>query len=110
MNARSRVPLSAIAGLACAVGTAWYQRVGAAPPEWDQELCSFQPPRSCREGVLVGGWPFPYLVDRPGVSVVGKITIIGEDDFHPVPFAADAIVLGGLIYLLVGIGRRSTVG
>ena len=98
--------LSAVAGLALAIASSWYQRIGDAPPEWDQELCSYTPPRSCRDGVLKGGWPLPYVVDAPGVSVVGNVTIIGEDHFHPGPFVADAALAAALVWLLLGVRAR----
>lgn len=106
MRTGKRATLSTVAGLVLAIASSWYQRIGDAPPEWDQELCSYTPPRSCREGVLKGGWPLPYIVDSPGVSVVGKVTIIGEDRFHAAPFLADAAIAGALVWLLLGARRR----
>lgn len=107
MTLRARLVLAAVAGLAFTLATSWYQRIGPAPPEWDQELCSYTPPRSCRDGVLQGGWPLPYIVDSPGVSVVGKVTIIGEDRFRPRAFVADALIAGVVIWLLLQALRRA---
>ena len=106
VSARERLLLPAVVRGVFAVATSWYQGMGPAPPEWDQELCSYTPPRSCREGVLQGGWPFPYVVDAPGISVVGKVTIVGEDHFHPVPFVVDALIAGAVVWLLLR-ARRS---
>lgn len=43
---------------------------------------------SCR--VAAAGWPFPYLVDYPGISVVGSAdlsgALVGEDHFQLLPF------------------------
>jgi len=110
MTGRARLTLSAVAGLVIAIATSWYQRIGPAPPEWDQELCSYHPPRSCRDGVLQGGWPLAYIVDSPGVSVVGKVTIVGEDHFHPLPFAVDAALAGALVWLLLGLRGNGRSG
>ena len=108
MTWRARLVLAAAAGLAFAVATSWYQRIGPAPPEWDNELCSYNPPRSCRHGVLQGGWPLPYIVDSPGVSVVGKVTIIGEDRFRPWAFAADALIAALAVWLLLRARRSAS--
>ena len=94
-------------GLALASGSRWYERVGPAPTAWhESEVCSFSPPRSCRDGVLQAGWPLAYLVDAPGVSRVGQLALV-EDKFRPAAFAVDA-ALGTLIGwgVLHGIARR----
>jgi hypothetical protein len=47
----------------------------------------------CETGceVAAAGWPAPYLVDYPGISVVGTANLsgalLGEDKFHLLPFA-----------------------
>jgi hypothetical protein len=35
----------------------------------------------CVEGCVfaAGGWPFKYLVDHPGISPVGSVSLLGED-------------------------------
>ena len=106
MTPRARLVLAAVGGLVFALATSMYQRIGPAPPEWHQELCSYTPPRSCRYGVLQAGWPLPYVVDAPGISVVGKVTIVGEDHFHPWPFVADALIAGAVVWLLLGVRRK----
>lgn len=46
----------------------------------------------CEQGcrVAAAGWPFPYLVDYPGISVVGSAdlsgALVGEDHFLLLPF------------------------
>jgi hypothetical protein len=46
----------------------------------------------CETGceVAAAGWPAPYLVDYPGISVVGSAdlsgALLGEDKFRPLPF------------------------
>ena len=100
MRPLARAGLPVFGGLALAVASGWHGRVGPAPRAWDQELCSYSPPRSCRDGVLQSGWPLAYLVDARGVSRVGRLAI-GEDHFHPWAFAVDAAVAGALIWLLL---------
>ena len=57
--------------------------------EWDCPPA----PASCAKPVPVLGFPFPYVSDNQGVSVVGSASLfgalIGEDFFHPAAFAAD---------------------
>jgi hypothetical protein len=105
-NLLAPVILSALAGLALAVASAWYERIGPAPPGWSQEICSYDPPRSCRDGVLLAGWPLPYLIDAPGVSRVGTLSI-WEDHFRPWSFAADALAASVVVWLLGRLLLRS---
>jgi len=35
----------------------------------------------CIKPILQAGWPLPYLLDYPGVSVRGRLSIL-EDDFY----------------------------
>lgn len=46
----------------------------------------------CFRRLPVGGWPFPYLYDRTGTSIVGSLGF--EDDFRLRPFLVDAAVFG----------------
>lgn len=56
----------------------------------------------CPKPKLNGGWPAPYLFDKPGISVEGKLFVI-EDDFRWGPFVADvAFYLLGLLALRRG--------
>ena len=43
----------------------------------------------CQQGCdfVAGGWPFRYLVDNPGVSPFGSVSLLGEDILRPGPFA-----------------------
>lgn len=60
--------------------------------EWDCPPA----PASCAKPVLVLGFPFPYVSDNQGISVVGSASLfgalIGEDFFHPAAFVADVAV------------------
>jgi hypothetical protein len=94
-----------LAALALALATVRIQRVGTAPAEWTQELCAPEPLHACTEGVLMGGWPAAFLVDRPGISVMGKLALV-EDLFRPGPFILDwGIVWIALELLTILISR-----
>jgi hypothetical protein len=60
--------------------------------EWDCPPA----PASCARPVPVLGFPFPYVSDNQGISVVGSASLlgalIGEDFFHAGAFAADVAV------------------
>ena len=60
-------------------------------------------PASCARPVLVGGFPFAFLSDYHGISVVGRVSLLGgllgEDHIHWHAFAMDAG-----IYALVATG------
>lgn len=51
----------------------------------------------CEHGctVAAAGWPLPYLIDYPGISVVGSASLTGaltgEDEFRPWSFLGTAI-------------------
>jgi hypothetical protein len=77
-------------GAVLALATMRVERVGAAPPSWRDELCAPEPLHPCTAGVLQGGWPLAYLVDRPGISVMGQLAPV-EDLFLPIAFAADVV-------------------
>jgi hypothetical protein len=62
---------------------------------------------------VVLGFPFPYVSDNQGISVVGSASLlgalIGEDFFHGGAFAADVAVYfaaAALTALAVRAGRR----
>ena len=66
---------------------------------------------NCPKPRLNGGWPAPYLFDRPGISVEDRLHW-GEDEFRPGPFLADVgfYALGLLVIARVGrvVRRRLT--
>ena len=94
--------LAAALALAAVSGEA-YQRVGSGyvryegvGPGWDSTR------------VVVGGWPLPYLLDRPYLSPVGSVSVsgglLGEDELRAGPFLADAA-----FYLLLSLGLLAGV-
>ncbi len=77
--------------------------------EWDCPPA----PASCARPVPVLGFPFPYVSDNQGISVVGSASLpgalLGEDYFHPGAFAADVaayFAAAGLAVLAVRARRR----
>jgi hypothetical protein len=65
------------------------------------------PSEFCYRDRLIGGWPFAFLYDNPGTSVLGALG--PEDDFRPAWFLADTAVFDALTTAgLVGLrlGRR----
>ena len=82
--------LTLLAALVLTLITSYVERVGPAPAGWRDELCSPFPLHPCAEGVLQGGWPFAYLLDKPGISVMAQLGLI-EDRFEPRAFWLDVL-------------------
>jgi hypothetical protein len=75
--------------------------------EWDCPPA----PAPCARPVVVLGFPFPYVSDNHGISVVGSASIpgalLGEDFFHAGAFAADvAVYFAASALALRATGRR----
>lgn len=62
--------------------------------------------------VAAAGWPMPYLVDYPGISVVGSVDLLGaltgEDKFHLLPFAGTALFWTAAVALAFVVLPRVT--
>ena len=96
------------AAFVLALLTVFVERVGPAPVTWRDELCSPFPLHPCDEGVLQGGWPLAYLLDKPGISVMAELGLI-EDRLVVVPYFLDVAVFWTLllgIAWLIGVRRR----
>jgi hypothetical protein len=108
MRALRRGAVTLVAAVALALLSVFVERVGPAPASWRDESCSPFPLHPCDEGVLQGGWPLAYLLDKPGISVMAELGLV-EDRFHPVPFFLNVAVywalLLGAVWLL-GARRR----
>jgi hypothetical protein len=50
------------------------------------------PSGMCFQRLPAGGWPFSFLYDNPGTSVLGQLG--PEDDFKPGWFLLDAAIFG----------------
>jgi hypothetical protein len=99
-----------VPALAIALGSVYVERVGPAPAAWRDELCSPFPLHACAEGVLQGGWPFAFLLDKPGISVMSALGLV-EDRFEAWAFWADVAAywaaLIGFAWLVALLRRGS---
>ncbi|QNE31436.1 hypothetical protein F1C10_05470 [Sphingomonas sp. NBWT7] len=57
------------------------------------------------EASFGGGWPLVFLIDRPGVSVTGRLSLI-EDAFNSAAFAIDWLVWSVLFTVAAATWRR----
>jgi hypothetical protein len=108
MRPRWVIGLAALA-IACASASVAYQRVGPTRLVEGEGFCPGR--EACRVPALAGGFPLPYLVDDPQVSVPDAL-FIGEDDFRPGAFALD---VGFYLALALAVrrlarGARETPG
>lgn len=87
--------------LTCA--SAAYQRVGPRRTVEGEGFCDT--PAPCAIPVLGAGFPLPFLVDNPQVSVPNAAGLF-EDDFRAGAFLVDALVYFGLGLLVVRMIRR----
>jgi hypothetical protein len=102
-----RAGLTVALASALAVGSSWIERDGP-----DHGIyCALGKVNGvdvyCPKPKRNGGWPAPFLFDRPGVSVEGQLAFV-EDDLRPGPLAAN---LAFYLLLLLGLGaawRRAT--
>ena len=95
LHTRAALLLTAVA-LTCASSA--YQRVGARRMVEGEAWCGTGAP--CQIRALGAGFPLPYLIDDPQVSVPNAIGI-GEDDFRPRAFFVDMLfwlVLAVLVF------------
>lgn len=109
MNFKTLAVLLPLACLAT-VGSCAIQRNGPEQAVYcDRDAPLAAAASSCIRPVLNAGWPVPFLVDRPGISLEGVIGF-PEDDFRLWPFIANVLfyqlVLLGL-WKLVQHWRRS---
>jgi hypothetical protein len=59
----------------------------------------------CAIAVLGGGFPLPFLVDKLGISVEGKLAL-GEDDFRIGAFGGDLAIYLGIMLIVGKLVRR----
>lgn len=95
---RPRILLTlAAAALVLTIASAAFQRVGPRRMVEGEAWCST--PAPCAVPVLAAGFPLPYLVDNPQVSVPHAIGL-GEDDFRPGAFLLDALFFFVLAWMV----------
>ncbi len=60
--------------------------------------------------VVVGGWPLPFLYDKPGLSVANRVStfaaLLREDEFRAMPFVADVVVYAAVMIVVGRLARR----
>ena len=103
---RRRLPSHlALVALAAAVTIASVaiQRVGPTRLVEGEGYCPGMEP--CRVPALGGGFPLPWLVDEPQVSVANQLSIF-EDHFYPGHFLVDLALWLALIEISLGLRRR----
>jgi hypothetical protein len=85
MNSFLKVLVVGLAGTACALASVKLEQKGPDHGVY----CALGKVEGydifCPGLKLNGGWPAPFLFDRPGISVEGKLSFI-EDDFRFWPF------------------------
>jgi len=105
-----RISAALIAGLALALASSAY--AGEARALYAEIM-------GCEHGctVAAAGWPLPYLIDYPGISVVGSASLTGaltgEDQFRPRSFLVTAsfwALVALAIQLIWSLARRRRAG
>ncbi|MFC4595041.1 hypothetical protein [Sphingobium tyrosinilyticum] len=101
-----RISVALFSGLALAIASSAY--AGQAQALYAEIM-------GCEQGcaVAAAGWPLPYLIDYPGISVVGSASLIGmltgEDQFR-LPSFLGTTIFWALVALAAGAlwkrGRR----
>jgi hypothetical protein len=98
------VVLSVLAGFALALLSVRVQRAGPEQVVFSN-LCGPAMDQLCYKPVLNGGFPLPFLYDRAGVSREDQLAFV-EDRFRPLPFLADLVMYGGLVFVVGRLLRR----
>lgn len=94
-----RLLIAFAAALLVTALTALYQRLGS-------ELVRYEgvEPGWSYTRVVVGGWPWPFIYDKPYFSPANRVdwagVLLGMDQLRPLPFLADlaiyfAVIAGG---------------
>jgi hypothetical protein len=84
--------LCLIAALALTSLSGFYQHQNVLRRDAVDRCPNAQP---CAIAVLGAGFPLPFLVDKLGISVEGKLAI-GEDEFRGGAFVGDVVIYWGL--------------
>jgi hypothetical protein len=82
--------------LAATIASVAFQRVGPTRPVEGEGFCDSMEP--CRIPVLGGGFPLPWLVDNPQISVPNKLSP-PEDFFYPGYFLVDFVFWLGIMQI-----------
>lgn len=102
--------LAALLAIAVALTcvSAAYQRVGPRRMVEGEGFCDT--PAPCAVPALAAGFPLPFLIDDPQISVPNAIGI-GEDDFRAGAFAIDVLIYLAISLLALRMirGRRMRI-
>lgn len=97
-----------LAGLAISLVTTlatWpVQRMNATQEVVGEGFCPTM--EACRIPALGAGFPFPFMVDKPSVSVAGAVHF-AEDDFRPLALIADLLIHAAVITLALWVLRAT---
>jgi hypothetical protein len=95
----------ALPGLVISIGLAlasfFYQRIGPAQGFAGTECGN--PQNKCYAPVLNGGFPFPFVIDQPTISIPGHLFV--EDEIRIWAFLIDV-----MFYLIVFWTARQLIG
>ncbi|WP_420127411.1 hypothetical protein [Longimicrobium sp.] len=91
------------AALALTCLSAAYQRTGPRRVVSGEGFCDT--PAPCTVPALAAGFPLPFVIDNPQISVPNAIGI-GEDDFRADAFAIDVLIYFTFGFLVLWMMRR----
>jgi hypothetical protein len=98
---------SILAGLLLTVASSVIERHRLEVQDWDCPPA----PASCARPVLVLGYPFAYVSDYHGISVVNSASLtgamLGEDHLHATAFIGNVLLYSTLVFGLLALGRRA---
>lgn len=103
MRVRTLLALAA-AALTLTIASARYHRVGPMRMVEGEGWCST--PGPCAVPVLGAGFPLPYLIDNPQVSVPNAVGLF-EDDFRAGAFLIDTLIYFSLVVLTFWRAQKS---
>jgi hypothetical protein len=83
--------------------SAAYQRVGPRRVVEGEGFCGT--PGPCAIPALGAGFPLPFLIDNPQVSVPNAVCLF-EDDFRAGAFLVDVVIYFALGFLALWVMRR----
>jgi hypothetical protein len=92
-------------GIICTFVTITYQKKGPFMGVYGNLCGPDDTGELCIRPILQGGWPLPYLLDFPGVSVPGRLSFL-EDDFYFGFFMIDFFFFACCINLIWNLIKR----
>lgn len=99
-----RIVLVLIAAITLALLSVRIERIGPDLVQYSN-LCEPANMDLCYKPALKGGFPVPYLVDAPGISVQRQLAFF-EDNLHPWALTADIALYFAILMSIVWAVRR----